>query len=80
MTSPTFDANDLWDGRWTVEKPSDYIPGLYRFHQIEARGILKRAKSLTKWEAALLQSLAFQDKDLSPAQRYWLGRLDREVA
>lgn len=79
MTDATFDAMDRWDGRWTVPKPADYTPGLYRVHQIEARNLLKQRNSLTKWEATFLQAVAYQFGTLSPGQRYWLARLEREA-
>ena len=49
-----------WDGRWTVPKPDDYLPGLYRMHQLKARWVLSAGAALTEADARLLQTIAYQ--------------------
>ena len=71
-------GNELqpWDGRtWFVSRPSDYTPGLYAFHQLEARELLKKGRGLNEWEASFLQAVAYQWRDLSPAQDHWLRKI-----
>jgi hypothetical protein len=70
----------LWDGRWTVAKPADYVAGLYRMHQVAARWLLKNAERLTEADARLLQAVAYQAAPLSNLQRYWLERIESEQA
>lgn len=67
-----------WDGCYRVKKPDGYTPGLYRPHQIDALDLLRTARGLTEWDATLLQVVAYQERDLSGLQRFWLTRLVRE--
>lgn len=76
MTPP--DANGPWDGCWRIPKPDDYTPGLYRWHQVVAFDLLRSGAALTHWEAELLQVIAYQARDLSVLQRFWLARIERE--
>lgn len=67
-----------WDGRWTVPKPADYVPGLYKMHQLRARWVLSAGAALTVADARLLQTVAYQAAAPSNLQRFWLERLERE--
>lgn len=77
-------ANQPWNGQWSVSRPLDYIPCLYRMHQLIARDLLKLGSRLTGWEASFLQTLVFQSKDLTETQAALLRRIEqdhgREVA
>ena len=84
MIAPTnqFDFENAlkpWDGVWRVERPADFVPRLYRFHQVRAHDLLKRNPGLTEWDAHLLQVLYFKRQTLSPGQTYWLDRIEREA-
>lgn len=68
-----------WDGVWTVKASPDYIPGLFRMHQVIAHGFLKSGLPLTEWECQFLQALARQPSVLSETQSYWLGRIERDL-
>ena len=72
------DPNAPWDRQWRVAKPDDYVPGLYRLHQIGAFDVLRKGYGLTEWEAEFLQLVAYQSGPLSTLQRYWLERIERE--
>lgn len=68
-----------WDGVWRVERPADYLPGLYRMHQLVAHDLLTQAKGLSEWQAALLQVIRYQSKPLTPTQRHYLDRFEKEA-
>lgn len=74
----TRDPNGAWDRVWRVPKPAEYIPGLFRPHQIDAFGLLRSRCPLTEWEAQFLQIVAYQVGDPSSLQRFWLRRIERE--
>jgi hypothetical protein len=67
-----------WDGRCTVAKPADYIPGLYRIHQLIAFDLLRSSARLTNWEAALLQTVAYRSGSLSELQSFWFNKVERD--
>lgn len=72
-------ANRPWDGRtWFVDRPADYVSGLYRLDQLQARDILKSAQGLTNWEAELCQRTLYRDQPSSPVVRFWLDKIERE--
>lgn len=72
-------ARRPWNRKWQVETPADYVPGLYRLHQIVAHGFLQSGTPLTEWESMFLQTIARHPRDLSETQTYWLNRLEREL-
>lgn len=78
MRSPKMNRKP-WNGVWTVEASPDYVPGLYRMHQVIAHGFLKSGTALTEWECSFLQALARQPADLSETQSYWLRRIERDL-
>jgi hypothetical protein len=71
-------ANAPWDGRRTIAKPADYIPGLYRIHQLIAFDLLRSRARLSNWEAALLQTVAYQSGSLSELQSFWFNKVERD--
>ena len=73
-------ANKPWNGRWSVSRPDDYIPGLYRIHQLTARHLLWLGSRLSGWEATFLQTLAYQSKELSEMQAALLRRIERDLS
>lgn len=72
-------ARKPWNGTWSVQKPAEYVDGLYRLHQVVAHGFLKSGTPLTEWECMFLQTVARQPGDLNDIQHYWLNRLEREL-
>ena len=76
MSAPP--AIAAWDGQWRVPKPEGFKHGLYRPHQVDALNLLRTARGLTEWDATLLQVVAYQSRDLSGLQRFWLARIERE--
>lgn len=72
-------ANKPWNGCWTVGAPADHQRGLYRVHQLTAHELLAGgAGRLTNAEAAFLQVVAYQWRDLGRLQRLWLDKLERQ--
>lgn len=84
MNAPYLDdemsrALKLWDGRsWFVEKPEDFVSGLFNFDQLQARDILRDAHGLTNWEAEVCQRAYYRDKPASPRVRHWLDTIERD--
>ncbi len=84
MNAPILDdemrsALEPWDGRtWFVEKPSDFVRGLYRLSQIQAHDILKKGRGLTNWEAGLCQRAYYSYKPASGNVQHWLDKIERE--
>lgn len=72
-------AMEPWNGQLFVRRPPDYQPGLFRMHQIIASDLLRQRDGLTNWAARLLQTIRYQFQELSPAQTYWLNRLERDL-
>ena len=65
-----------WDGRTQyVARPADFVEGVFRLHQIEARDLLRLGSRLNEWEASILQALYYQGAEPSEAQAYWLSRI-----
>ena len=75
---PLATANQPWDGRWSVSRPADYVPCLYRMHQLTARDLLRLGFRLTGWEATFLQTLVFQSKSLTEMQTALLRRIEQD--
>lgn len=78
MRSPKINRKP-WNGVWTVKASPDYIPGLYRMHQVIAHGFLKSGTPLTEWECNFLQTLALQPAELLDIQSHWLNRIERDL-
>jgi hypothetical protein len=72
-------ANLPWDGRWRVQRPDDYTPGLYAWHQVIAWDLLRHGVGrLAEADARLLQVIAYQWRRLSPMQSHLLRKIDHD--
>ena len=80
MSAPDLiaNANEPWNVQWSVSRSADYIPGLYRMHQLVSRDLLQLGSRLTGWEAAFLQTLTFQSNAPTKTQAMWLRRIERD--
>jgi hypothetical protein len=72
-------ANEPWDRVRRLPAPEDYVPGLYRVHQVIADHLLRECPNLTNWEARLLQVIRYQSRDLGPVQRHHLLKLEQRA-
>ena len=68
-----------WDGVWRAKRPADFVDGLYRYHQYRALCLLQCGAPWTESAARILQAIAYQSRDLSELQDYWLERFDGEA-
>lgn len=73
MSAPeTRDPGALWDGEFFVERPADFVDGVFRMTGFQARNILKLGVGkINNWEAEVCQR-AMYSRTPSGTQCRWV--------
>lgn len=67
----TRDPGELWDGKLWVERPADFVDGVFRPTGFQARNLLKLgAGKLTNWEAEVCQRAMYAKRPTGTVSRW----------